>query len=166
MVKSFRVQDSIVNRYSFLTNPDTLQSGLQPLTSQGSNPSGDRLLTRCTLEKAARDQGNLVSDFTRLGELDPIRRSIYERGVANAAAFKAELALVRPTTEKTLPGILAAKNMKCLRRNLSLAEKFYRLTSNTAEMEDVYSQLIHGLTIYCEHQQNARPSTAHGPSAH
>lgn len=105
-------------------------------------------------DEVMQDQDTLVADFTRLAQLDPRRRDIYEQGVKNATAIKANLAAFRPTTERNLRGIMAAKNLKYLRQNLGVAKKFYNLTENAAEKEGVYSQLIHGLAGYYEHQQN------------
>lgn len=106
-------------------------------------------------EEVMRQQDALATAYTRLAQFDPMRRAIYEQGAKDSEAFNSRLAMLRPTTEKNLPGILGAKNLKYLRENLDLAKKFYNLTLDGAKKEYVYTQLMQALVGNYEYQQNA-----------
>lgn len=109
-------------------------------------------------DEVMRDQDALMTDYTQLSQLDPVRRPIYEQAEKDCAAFNSRLAMLRPTTEKNLPGILAAKDMKYLRQNLDLAKNFYNLTLEGTKKEYVYSQLMQALVGYYEQHQHDAPS--------
>jgi hypothetical protein len=108
-------------------------------------------------DEVMQGQDALVAAYTRLAQLDPSRRSIYEQGAKDSTAFRSRLAMFRPTSEKNLPKIVAAKDLKYLQENLELAKKFYSLTLDGGKREFVYSELMRGLVGYYENQQNASP---------
>jgi hypothetical protein len=105
-------------------------------------------------DELMHQEDTLITDYTRLEQLDPTRRTLYEQGAKNSAAFNSVLVTVRPKMGEGLPVILKAKDVKYLRKSLEQAKGIYDLTFNGAKKEYVYSQLMQGLLAYYEHQQN------------
>jgi len=106
-------------------------------------------------DEVMHDQDALVVAYTSLAQLDPSRRTLYEQAAKDSASLNPRLAMLRPTAEKNLPGILAAKDLKFLRKNLDLAKQVYNLTLDGAKREYVYAQLMQALVGYYEHQRSA-----------
>jgi hypothetical protein len=96
----------------------------------------------------------VITTYTRLAKLAPAREATYEQAAEDSAKFNSRLAMLRPTSEKNLRGILAAKDINYLGRNLELAKSFYNLTFEGTKKEYVFSQLIQGLIGHYEFQQD------------
>jgi hypothetical protein len=108
----------------------------------------------------------LVSSFNRLAQLDPPRRAMYEDAARGAQELSARLAQMRPMTEKNLPGILGAKDIKFLNSNLELSRNFYNQATEAAKKEYVFSQFLGAYTGYLEFRQNAsKPAVVVAASA-
>jgi hypothetical protein len=104
----------------------------------------------------------LISAYHRLADLDLPHRSMYEEAERSAGVVNSRLAQMKPFTEKNLPGILAAKDMKYLRSNLELSQKFYSQAQEVSKKQYVYSQLISGYVGYLEQAQKT-PQTLEKP---
>ena len=97
----------------------------------------------------------MISAYNRLQSLDPPRRSMYEEAERSAETLVAHLGHMRPMTEKNLPGILAAKDVKFLQSNLELSQRFYNQAVEASKKEYVFSQLISAYAGSLESSQSA-----------
>jgi TPR repeat protein len=96
----------------------------------------------------------LISSYRKLANLDLPHRPMYEEAGRSAEVVSSRLAEMKPFTEKNLPGILAAKDMKYLSSNLELSQKFYNQALEVSKKQYVFSQLISGYVGLLEQGQN------------
>jgi TPR repeat protein len=88
-----------------------------------------------------------------LSLLDPSRTALYEQSRQSSTTLISHLSQMRPMTEKNLPGILAAKDMKYLTANRDLAQKFYSQAGETSKRQYVFSQFLVGYAGLLQSQQ-------------
>ena len=88
-----------------------------------------------------------------LSRLDPSRSAAYEQLRQSSNALISHLSQMRPMTEKNLPGILAAKDVKYLTGNRDLAQKFYSQAGEASKRQYVFSQFLLGYAGLLQSQQ-------------
>jgi TPR repeat protein len=88
-----------------------------------------------------------------LARLDPSRSVEYEQLKQSSTTLVSHLSQMRPMTEKNLPGILAAKDVKYLTSNRDLAQKFYSQAGEASKRQYVFSQFILGYAGLLQSQQ-------------
>ncbi len=98
-----------------------------------------------------------------LSRLDPSRSAAYEQLRQSSNTLISHLSQMRPMTEKNLPGILAAKDVKYLTGNRDLAQKFYSQAGEASKRQYVFSQFLLGYAGLLQSQQttsllNSKPT--------
>jgi len=109
-----------------------------------------------------RQQYALIDVYERLAKLDPPRAAMYEHAADGCRTHYSLLKKFRPITERNLPGILAAKDLKYLHDAADLAQKYYNLTSEGAKHNFVFNQLLEGWAGFFESQQSALKAVSPG----
>jgi hypothetical protein len=115
-------------------------------------------------DEITTDLKNDVDALRRLSKLDPPRSDLFNRAEDSTNALISQLAQMRSHTEKNLPGILAAKDLKYLNSNLELAQKFHSQANDAAKRQFVYCNLLFGYLGFLESQRSSTPSIE-GPLA-
>jgi len=98
-----------------------------------------------------------IDSLRVLSRLDPTRSAAYEQLGQSSNVLISHLSQMRPMTEKNLPGILAAKDVKYLTSNRDLAQKFYSQAGEATKRQYVFSQFLIGYAGLLQSQQTATP---------
>jgi plasmid stability protein len=96
-----------------------------------------------------------IDSLRILSRLDPSRTALYEQSRQSSTTLISDLSKMRPMTEKNLPGILAAKDVKYLTSNRDLAQKFYSQAGESSKRQYVFSQFLIGYAGLLQSQQAA-----------
>jgi hypothetical protein len=96
-----------------------------------------------------------IDSLRVLSRLDPSRTALYEQSRQSSTTLISDLSKMRPMTEKNLPGILAAKDVKYLTSNRDLAQKFYSQAGESSKRQYVFSQFLIGYAGLLQSQQAA-----------
>ena len=97
----------------------------------------------------------LIDVYERLAKLDPARATMYEEAIDTYRTHVALLKKFRPMTEHGLPVILAATDLKYLRKSAETAKNFYTMFTEGAKKNFVFDQLMEGWAGFFELQQGA-----------
>ena len=102
-----------------------------------------------------REQYALIDVYERLAKLDPQRANLYEQAADGCRTHASLLKKFRPMTEQSLPGILAAKDLKYLQNAADQAQKLDNLIAEGAKRNFVFDQLMEGWAGFFNSQQGA-----------
>ena len=94
-----------------------------------------------------------IDSLRVLSRLDPSRSAAFEQLSQSSATLISNLSQMRPMTEKNLPGILAAKDVKYLTSNRDLAQKFYSQAGEASKRQYVFSQFLVGYAGLLQSEQ-------------
>ncbi|MGA2988681.1 MAG: tetratricopeptide repeat protein [Terriglobia bacterium] len=111
-----------------------------------------------------------IDSLQVLARLDPARTAAYEQLIQSSTMLLSHLSQMRPMTERNLPGILAAKDVKYLTSNRDLAQKFYSQAGEASKRQYVFIQFLLGYVGLLQSQQttsqlNGAPAEKSAPDA-
>jgi TPR repeat protein len=115
-----------------------------------------------SLDDEITDELNKEIDSPQvLARLDPARTAAYEQLRQSSTMLISHLSQMRPMTERNLPGILAAKDVKYLTSNRDLAQKFYSQAGGASKRQYVFIQFLLGYVgLLQSHQTASQPNSA------
>jgi hypothetical protein len=109
-------------------------------------------------EIASYDNAEL-SALNRLIRLDPSRSTLYEQNRVSTEKVLSNSANLKPTLEKGLPVIQAAKDMKFLKGCLERSQEFYNKLLDISKKQYVFTEFITAYAGSLEANLSASPPT-------
>jgi len=109
-------------------------------------------------EIAGYDNAEL-SALNRLIRLDPTRSTLYEQSRVSTEKVLSNSANLKPTLEKGLPVIQAAKDMKFLKGCLERSQEFYNKLLDISKKQYVFTEFITAYAGSLEANLSASPPT-------
>jgi len=100
-----------------------------------------------------------LSALNRLIYLDPSRSALYEQSKVSTEKVLSDSANLKPTLEKGLPVMLAAKDMKFLRSCLERSQSFYNRLLDISKKQYVFTEFITAYAGSLEANLSASPPT-------